>query len=93
MIILAAKVVVWVKVLKTILRKCLEIVIVYVSCKGVYPQSDRSLAIVDIDAAKAFVDLLVHLTSAIFAIFVIKRQLKLLEMAWDQVQTSSIFPL
>ena len=29
--------------------------------KGVYPQSDESLAIVDIDASEGFVDLLVHL--------------------------------
>ena len=61
--------------------------------KGVYPQSDGSLEIVDIDASKAFVDLWVHLTFAIFAIFDIKRQLTSLEMAWDQVQTCLIFPL
>ena len=61
--------------------------------KGVYPQSDGSLAIVDIDASKGFVDLWVHLSFAIFAIFDLKRQLKLLEMACDQVQTCSIFPL
>ena len=36
--------------------------------KGVYPQSDGSLAIVDIDATKGFVDLWVHLSFAIFAI-------------------------
>ena len=36
--------------------------------KGVYPQSDVSLAIVDIDALKGFVDLWVHLSFAIFAI-------------------------
>ena len=35
--------------------------------KGVYPQSDGSLVIVDIDASKGFVDLWVHLTFAIFA--------------------------
>ena len=39
------------------------------SPKGVYPQSDGSLAIVDIDALKGFVDLWVHLSFAIFAIF------------------------
>ena len=55
--------------------------------KGVYPQSDVSLAIVDIDASKGVVDLWVHLSFAIFAIFDLKRQLKLLEMAFDQVQT------
>ena len=60
--------------------------------KGVYPQSDRSLAIVNIDASKGFVDLWVHLSFAIFAIFDRKRQLKLLEMAFDQVQTCLIFP-
>ena len=58
-----------------------------------YPQSDGSLAIVDIDASKGFVDLWVHLTFAIFAIFDVKRQLKLLEMACHQVQTCLIFPL
>ena len=61
--------------------------------KGVYPQSDGSLAIVDIDASKGFVDLWVHLSFAIFAIFDQERQLKLLEMAFDQVQTCLIFPL
>ena len=58
-----------------------------------YPQSDVSLAIVDIDAWKGFVDLWVHLSFAIFSIFNQKRHLKLLEMAWDQVQTCLIFPL
>ena len=61
--------------------------------KGVYPQSDGDLAIVGIDASKGFVDLWVHLTFAIFAIFDLKRQLKLLEMAYDQVLTCLIFPL
>ena len=61
--------------------------------EGVYPQSDRSLAIVDINVSKGFVDLWVHLTFVIFAIFNVKRQLKLLEMASDQVQTCLIFPL
>ena len=37
--------------------------------KGVYPQSDGSLAIVNIDASKGFVDLWVHLSFAFFAIF------------------------
>ena len=46
--------------------------------KGVYPQSDGSLAIVNSDALKGFVDLWVHLSFAIFAIFDLKRQLKLL---------------
>ena len=58
-----------------------------------YPQRDRSLEIVDIDASKGFVDLWVYLSFAIFAIFDEKRQLKLLEMAYDQVQTCLIFPL
>ena len=60
---------------------------------GVYPQSDGSLATVDIDASKGFVDLCVHLSFAIFAFFDVKRELKLLEMACDQVQTCLIFPL
>ena len=59
---------------------------------GVYQQSDGSLANVDINASKGFVDLWVHLSFAIFAIFDLKRQLKLLEMAFDQVQTCLIFP-
>ena len=58
-----------------------------------YPQSDGSVAIVDVDASKGFVDLWVHLSFAIFALFNVKRQLKLLEMAYDQVQTCLIFPL
>ena len=57
-----------------------------------YPQSNESLATVDIDALKGFVDLWVHSSFAIFAIFDLKRQLKLLEMAFDQVQTCLIFP-
>ena len=40
---------------------------------------------VDIDASKRFVDLWVHLSFAIFAIFDGKREIKLLEMACDQV--------
>ena len=60
---------------------------------GVYPQSDGSLATVDIDASKGFMDLWVHLSFAIFAIFDVKRELKLLELACDQVQTCLIFPL
>ena len=58
-----------------------------------YPQSDGSLAIVHIDASKGFVNLWVHLSFAIFAIFDQERQLKLLEMDFDQVQTWLIFPL
>ena len=58
-----------------------------------YPQSNVSLAMIDIDASKGFVDLWVHLSFAIFAIFDLKRQLKLLEMACDQVQTCLRFPL
>ena len=60
---------------------------------GVYPQSDGSLATADIDASKWFVDLWVHLSFAIFAIFDVKRELELLEIACDQVQTCLIFPL
>ena len=47
---------------------------------------------IDIDAPKGFVGLWVHLSFAIFAIFDVNRQLKLLEMAYDQVQTCLIFP-
>ena len=54
---------------------------------------DVSLASVDIDASKGFVDLWVHLFFAIFATFDQKRYLKLLEMACDQVQTCLIFHL
>ena len=60
--------------------------------EGVYPQRDVSLVMIDIDASKGFVDLWVQLSFAIFVIFDLKRQLKLLEMACDQVQTCSIFP-
>ena len=66
------------------------IMLIYLD-KGVYPQSDVSPATVDIDASKWFVDLWVHLSFAIFAIFDLKGQLKLLEMAFDQVQTCLIF--
>ena len=48
--------------------------------------------VVDIDASKGFVDQWVHLSFAIFAIFDLKRQLKLLEMAFEQVQTCLIIP-
>ena len=41
-----------------------------------YPQSDVSLAVTDIDASKGFVDPWVHLSFAIFAIFDLKGQLK-----------------
>ena len=58
-----------------------------------YPQSEVSIAIVDIDASKEFVDLWVHLSLAIFAIFHQNRHLKLLEMACAQVQTCLLFPL
>ena len=58
-----------------------------------YPQSDVSLAMIDIDISKGFVDLWVHLSFATFAIFDLKIQLKLLEIACDQVQICLIFPL
>ena len=61
--------------------------------KGLYPQRDKNLAIVYIDASKGFVYLLVHLSFAIFAIFDLKIQLNVLEMACDQIQTCLIFPL
>ena len=52
--------------------------------KEVYPQSDDGFRYVVIDASKVFVDLWVHLSLAIYAIFYWKRQLKLLEMAWTK---------
>ena len=55
--------------------------------KGVYPQSDRGLAIGH--ASKGFVDMWVHLTFAIFANFDLK---KTTEMAFDQDLTCFIFP-
>ena len=58
-----------------------------------YPQSDGRLGTVDIDASKGLGDLWVHLFFAIFAFFDVKRELKLLEMACDQVQTCLIFSL
>ena len=61
--------------------------------KGVYPQTDDGFRWVDIDPSKVFVDLRVHLSFAIFAIFDLKRQLELLEMPCDQIQTCLIFPL
>ena len=83
--------------------------------KGVYPQSNGSLAIVDIDASKGLrgvptkrrkpcddryrcIERVCRSVGtlksfAIFAIFDLKRQLKLPEMACDQVQTCLIFPL
>ena len=64
-----------------------------IQAKGVYPQSNVSLAIVHIDASKGFFDQWVHLSFAIFANFDLKRQLKLLEVACDQVKTCLIFPL
>ena len=63
------------------------------SSEGVYPQSNGRLATIDIDASKWFVDLWVHLFFAIFALFDVNRELKLLEMACDQVLTCLIFPL
>ena len=47
---------------------------VHTYCKGVYPQSNRRLATVDIDASKGFVDLWVHLFFAIFALFDVKNE-------------------
>ena len=52
----------------------------------------RAMKALQLDALKGFVDLWVHSSFAIFAIFDLKIQLKLLEMAFDQVQTCSIFP-
>ena len=50
-----------------------------------YPQSDGNLVVVDINASKGFVNQWVHLSFAIVVIFDLKRQLKFLEMAFDQV--------
>ena len=61
--------------------------------EAVYPQRDVSLAMIGINASKGICDLWEHLSFAIFAIFDLKRQLKLLGMACDQVQTCLIFPL
>ena len=44
--------------------------------KRVYPHSDGSFVIVDIDASKGFVNLWEHLALAIFANFYLKKQLK-----------------
>ena len=60
--------------------------------QGMYPQSDRRLAMSRYNASNGFVNLWVHLPFAIFAIFDVNRQLKLLEKAYDQVQTCLIFP-
>ena len=57
--------------------------IVLVPCEGVYPQSDDFKSIAQWE----------HLSFAIFAISDLKRHLKLLEMACDQVLTYLIFPL
>ena len=48
----------------------------FAQSKGVYPQSDGSLAIVNIDASKGFVELWEHLALAILANFDVKKQLK-----------------
>ena len=58
-----------------------------------YPQSDGSIVVVDIDASKGFVEQWVHLSFAIFANFDLKKQLKLLAMVFDQDRTRLIFPL
>ena len=48
---------------------------------------------IDTDASKGFVDLWVHLSFVIFAIYDVKKTLKLIEMAYDKVLTCLIFPL
>ena len=53
-----------------------------------YPQSDGSLAIVNIDALKGFGDLWVHLSFMIFVNFNVKKT----EIAFDQDLTCLIFP-
>ena len=50
---------------------------------GVYPQSDGSLAIVDIDASKGFVDLCVHFFVAIVDIHRNGYQPKVLFFGFD----------
>ena len=52
-----------------------------------YPQNDGSLAVVDIDVSKGFVDLWEHLALAILANFDVK---KTTETAFDQDLTSKI---
>ena len=58
-----------------------------------YPQSDGSIVVVDIDASKGFVEQWVHLSFAIFANFDLKVQLKLLAMVFGRDLTCLIFPL
>ena len=60
--------------------------------KGVYPQSDDSTQWGRRYPSKRMIAQWEHLSFAIFAIFDQKRQLKLLEKAFDQVQTCLIFP-
>ena len=68
------------------LKKC-QCPLLFIRLYPMWPlKEDGSLAI-NIDASKGFVDLWVHVSFTIFAIFDLKRQLKLLEMAFDQVQT------
>ena len=58
-----------------------------------YPQSDGSLVIVHIDASKGFCRSVGTLILCDFCYFDLKGQLKLPEMAFDQIQTCLIFPL
>ena len=61
--------------------------------KGVYPQSDGSLAIVGIDASKGFVHLWVHFFVAIMDIHRNGYRQNVLFFGFDQIQTCLIFPL
>ena len=61
--------------------------------KGVYPQSDVSLAIVYIDASKGFVDLWVYFFVAIEDIHRNGYRQKRCFFGFDEIQTCLIFPL
>ena len=61
--------------------------------KGVYPQSDGNLAIVDIDASKGFVDLWVHFFVAIEDIHQKWLSTEVQFLGFNQIQTCLMFPL
>ena len=61
--------------------------------QGVYPQSNVSLAIVDIDASKGFVDLWVHFFVAIEDIHRNGYRQKRCSFDFNEIQTCLIFPL
>ena len=61
-------------------------------CKGVYPQKDGSLAIVNIDASKGYIDLWVHFFVAVEDIHRNWYRRKWCFLAFDLIQTCLIFP-